>query len=185
MDADMMRHTIFKTRWGYFGLVCRDGFVCRTILPTPRREATQEALLADIGPDEVPFERDLLSDLQGRISAYFAGENVDFSTDPAVDLAHFSPFSQAILAACRQIGFGRRRTYTQLAAAVGRPQAARAVGNVMAQNPIPLIVPCHRVVRTDGGLGGFSALGGTAVKQRMLVLERSLQPTFSFAGIGA
>jgi len=184
MATDIMRHTVFKTPWGYFGLACRDGLVCRTVLPAPSRDAAREALLTEAGPDEVPFERGLLSILQDRINAYFEGEKVDFSTDPAVDLSHFSPFSRAILMACRQIDMGQKQTYTQLAEAAGRPHAARAVGNVMAHNPIPLIVPCHRVVRTDGGLGGFSAIGGTAMKERMLIHERSRERTFSFAGVG-
>ena len=175
MTANTTRHTIFKTRWGYFGLLCHGESVCRTSLPAPNRSAAEEALLAksDIALADALFEKDLLGELQQRIIAYFEGENVDFSTDPGVDLAHHGAFGQAILVACRQIGFGQRQTYTQLARTAGRNRAARAVGNVMARNPIPLIVPCHRVVRTDGGLGGFSAIGGTATKERMLLHERS------------
>ena len=109
-----------------------------------------------------------MASLQRRIVAYFEGEKVDFSTDPAIYLPNLSVFGQAILTACRRIAFGRTQTYAQLAAAAGRHRAARAVGNVMAHNPIPLIVPCHRVVRNDGGLGGFSGIGGTTMKQRML-----------------
>jgi len=175
MNANVMRHTIVKTRWGHFGLVCHGDSVCRTSLPAPNRPAAREALLANsnIPLRDAPFEKDLLGDLQKRIIAYFEGQNVDFSTDPGIDLAHHRAFGQAILAACRQIGFGRTQTYTQLARTAGRSHAARAVGNVMARNPIPLIIPCHRVVRTDGGLGGFSAIGGTATKERMLGHERS------------
>ena len=176
MDPNATRYTLFKTGWGHFGFVCRGMSVCRTSLPVPSRTAARETLLggADIVPSAAPFEKDLLSDLQERIVAYFEGENVDFSTDPQVDLADHPAFGRAILAACRQIPCGQTRTYTQLAASAGNRHAARAVGNTMAQNPIPLIVPCHRVVRTDGGLGGFSALGGTATKERLLAHERSM-----------
>jgi len=174
MDGGAMRHTIFKTRWGYFGLVCQGQAVCRTSLPAASQTAARQSLLtgANLGPADVPFEKDLLAALQRRIVAYFEGENVDFSTDPAVCLPNLSVFGQAILAACRQIAFGRTQTYAQLAASAGRSQAARAVGNVMARNPVPLIVPCHRIIRADGGLGGFSGIGGTAMKQRMLLHER-------------
>jgi len=81
-----------------------------------------------------------------------------------------------VLQACRNISFGQTRTYSDLAKQVGSPNAARAVGGVMAHNPIPLIIPCHRVLRTDGGLGGFSAPGGIAIKQKMLHHEQSARP---------
>jgi len=77
-----------------------------------------------------------------------------------------------VLRACRNIPHGQTATYGALAARVGSPAAARAVGGAMAANPIPLIIPCHRVLRADGGLGGFSTTGGTATKQRLLQHER-------------
>ncbi len=98
---------------------------------------------------------------------------MDFSTDPAVSLNGSQPFAHKVLQACRRIAFGRTTTYSDLARQVGSPRAARAVGSVMAGNPIPLIIPCHRVLRTDGGLGGFSAPGGTAIKQKMLRHEQA------------
>jgi methylated-DNA-[protein]-cysteine S-methyltransferase len=179
MTAATIRYTIFKTRWGHFGLACHGESVCRTSLPAPSRTTARQALLANLSTDstDAPFEKGLCLDLQQRIGAYFEGENVDFSTDPAVDLAPYSPFGQAILTACRQIPFGQTQTYTELAETAGRYGAARAVGSTMARNPVPLIVPCHRVIRTDGGLGGFSAIGGTGTKQRMLLHEQSTAPS--------
>ena len=181
-----MRHTIFKTCWGYFGLLCRDESVCGTVLPVPAKTTAQAALAANARLDlaEAPFEKDLLADLQERVIAYFEGENVDFSTDPAVDLTGQTPFGQAILTACRQIPLGRTQTYTQLALAAGGSQAARAVGSVMARNPMPLIVPCHRVVRTDGGLGGFSAAGGTTTKKNLLAHEHAIATVSSLETVG-
>ena len=179
MNVGTMRHTIFKTRWGYFGLVCQAESVSRTSLPAPSQTTARQSLLAGaaLQPADAPFETDLMADLQRRIVAYFEGEKVDFSTDPAVCLPNLSAFGQVILAACRRIAFGRTQTYAQLAASAGRSQAARAVGNIMARNPVPLIVPCHRIVRTDGGLGGFSGIGGTTMKQRMLHHEGVSDPT--------
>jgi methylated-DNA-[protein]-cysteine S-methyltransferase len=182
MTAAMVRYTIFKTRWGHFGLACHGESVCRTSLPAPNRAAAQEWLLANLSTD-APFEKGLCLDLQRRVAAYFEGENVDFSTDPAVDLAHYSPFGQAILTACRQIRLGQTQTYTELAETAGRYGAARAVGSTMARNAVPLIVPCHRVVRTDGGLGGFSAVGGTITKQRLLLHEESVVRSGCLQGV--
>ncbi|HRS12317.1 MAG TPA: methylated-DNA--[protein]-cysteine S-methyltransferase [Sedimentisphaerales bacterium] len=176
MTTSKTRYTIFRTRWGHFGFACNDKGVCRSVLPSSEVEAVRKALRTSLEPSlpHVVFERDLARELQERITAYFEGENVDFSTDPAVDLTDRGPFERAVLDACRRIPAGQALTYAALAEKVGRPHAARAVGNALAANPIPLIVPCHRVIRTDGGLGGFSAPGGTATKQRLLMHERSL-----------
>ena len=111
--------------------------------------------------------------LQERIAAYFEGENVDFSTDPAVSLDGLNSFDRKVLQTCRTIPSGEITTYGDLAVRVGHPGAARAVGSALARNPIPLIIPCHRVLRTDGSLGGFSAPGGLTTKQRLLRHEQS------------
>jgi len=89
-----------------------------------------------------------------------------------VSLDGAGPFVQEVLHACRKIAFGQTMTYAGLAKQVGSPNAARAVGSALASNPIPLIIPCHRVLRTDGGLGGFSAPGGTDTKRKMLRHEQ-------------
>jgi methylated-DNA-[protein]-cysteine S-methyltransferase len=94
-----------------------------------------------------------------------------------LDLEPYGEFTREVLAACRQIRWGETRTYGELAAICGAPRAARAVGNVMAANRFPLIVPCHRVVAANGRLGGFSAPQGVALKRRLLRLER--QPVFA------
>ncbi len=177
MTPNGIRYTVFETSWGHFGFAYTGDRVCRTFLPIPQAKTVREALLRSLGPvaRDARFEAGLARDFQARIAAYFEGENVDFSTDPAVDLSGRGPFERMILEACRQIPAGETRTYTALAEGVGRHHAARAVGNAMAGNPVPLIVPCHRVVRADGGLGGFSAPGGTATKERMLRHEQLLR----------
>jgi methylated-DNA-[protein]-cysteine S-methyltransferase len=108
--------------------------------------------------------------LVGRLQAYALGGRDDF-LDVEVDLETRTEFQRRILRLCRQIPFGQTRTYAQLAAQAGCPRAARAVGNCMAANPIPLVIPCHRVVASGGGLGGYSALGGLRMKRRLLALE--------------
>jgi methylated-DNA-[protein]-cysteine S-methyltransferase len=115
-------------------------------------------------------DEDLAEDVLDRLRRYADGEQVGFS-DVAIGMQHLSAFQRRVVKACRAIPAGERRTYGQLAAAAGSPGAARAVGQVMATNRVPLIVPCHRVVASGGGLGGFSAPEGLAMKRRLLELE--------------
>jgi methylated-DNA-[protein]-cysteine S-methyltransferase len=104
------------------------------------------------------------------LSEYFAGEPLDFSLD-YLDWSGVPPFHQQVLRRCAEIPRGATMTYGQLAAAVGRPAAARAVGQAMARNRWPLIVPCHRVLGHAGKLTGYSGLGGTVTKQWLLDME--------------
>jgi methylated-DNA-[protein]-cysteine S-methyltransferase len=115
-------------------------------------------------------DEQLAADVLQRLVSYADGEQVDLHDVP-VALDHLSAFQQRVVKRCRAIPAGERRTYGQLAAEAGSPGAARAVGQVMASNRVPLIVPCHRVVAAGGGLGGFSAPQGLAMKRRLLALE--------------
>ncbi len=99
-----------------------------------------------------------LRKIKEEIIAYFKGNKQGFTT--GVDLSKMSGFQQDVLMACKEIPFGEVRTYGELAKAVGKSGAAQAVGGVMARNPIPLVIPCHRVIAADGGLHGYSASGG-------------------------
>lgn len=103
------------------------------------------------------------------LAEYLAGRRAFFSVP--VDLSAAPAFQMDVLGAASRIPFGRARTYAQLARRIGRPLAARAVGTALARNPVPFIVPCHRVLRSDGGLGGF--LFGLGVKARLLAMERA------------
>lgn len=174
----MLQYAIFRTKWGYFGLAGTEQAIFRTFLPAAERQDAEQGLLPSLLPsdDNLRPDKDFQRDLQGRIVAYYEGEPVDFSTDPALSLGGAGLFVHKILHACRMIAFGQTKTYSNLARQVGSPNAARAVGSAMAGNPIPLIIPCHRVLRTDGGLGGFSAPGGIATKQKMLHHEQAIRP---------
>lgn len=113
--------------------------------------------------------------LRRRLRDFARGLPQDFSdTDLALD--SYRGFAQEVLLACRAIPWGETRTYGELAAECGAPGAARAVGNVMASNRFPLVVPCHRVVAANGRLGGFSAPQGIEMKRRLLQLEISPAP---------
>jgi len=170
----MLYYTIFRTRWGYFGLA-GNGAVSRTCLPLSQHKAAEQALREALGPAAARLDKGFLRELQERIAAYFEGEPVDFRREP-IALNPAGPFACKVLQTCCKIPSGETTTYGELAVRIGHPGAARAVGSALAQNPVPLIVPCHRVLRTDGSLGGFSAPGGLATKQNLLDHERSLRP---------
>jgi methylated-DNA-[protein]-cysteine S-methyltransferase len=163
--------TIFKTRRGYFGLCCTEKGIYRTCLPLKTRRKVEEILTK--GLKNAAFQKSLLSPLLERISAYYEGAYVDFSKEKT-DLSGYSQFSQKILLACAKIKYGKTMTYKQLAKVSGCPASARAVGGVMSRNRIPLIIPCHRVIGSDGLLHGFSAPGGIETKKKMLLLEKVL-----------
>jgi prevent-host-death family protein len=91
-----------------------------------------------------------------------------------VDLTRVPPFERAVLQTLRRIPPGQVRTYGEIARALGKPAAARAVGTACARNPLPLLIPCHRVVRSDGGLGGYTLRGGVALKRQLLEAEGAL-----------
>ena len=114
----------------------------------------------------------LLDQARREIAEYLAGERTYFTVP--VDLSKVPAFDRAALDVAAQIPFGEVRSYKWIAEQLGKPDAARAVGGAMAGNPVPLIVPCHRVVKTDGGLGGYSF--GLVRKEALLNLERSTTP---------
>ncbi len=165
----VIKYAVFKTKWGYFGLVGTKSVLCRTQLPGPEPKKIESRLLKNL-PD-AQFDETFFKILQKQIASYFEGSCVNFSPDIPVALDGFGGFSREVLAACRDIEFAQRITYAGLAAKAGRPNASRAVGNALARNPLPLIIPCHRVLRTDGKMGGFSAPGGISLKKRLLALE--------------
>jgi methylated-DNA-[protein]-cysteine S-methyltransferase len=103
----------------------------------------------------------------GELAEYFAGRRDRF--DVAVDLSGLTPFTQSVLEATARVPFGRLDTYRGIATTVGNPAATRAVGNALGRNPVPVIVPCHRIVRSDHSLGGYT--GGLAIKEHLLALE--------------
>ena len=130
------------------------------------------------------FDTGFFRSLQEQIAAYCAGARVNFGPEIPVSLDGFRAFGVSVLTKGRQLQFGQTISYGDLAKKSGRPAASRAVGGALARNPLPLIIPCHRVLRTDGGLGGFSAPGGIAVKKKMLELERQGLSSGKMPGYG-
>lgn len=108
-----------------------------------------------------------LDDAATEIEEYLAGRRTEF--DLPLDLRLAEGFRRQVIEHLREIGYGRRESYATVAAAVGSPKAVRAVGSACARNPLPLVIPCHRVVRTDGSFGQYA--GGMAAKATLLELE--------------
>jgi len=109
-----------------------------------------------------------LADAERQLREYFAGRRTRF--DLPVDLDALPAFDRRVLEAARQIPFGTTVHYGDLARRIDHPRAARAVGNALGRNPVAIVVPCHRVVRSDGSLGGYG-IGGITYKQKLLELE--------------
>lgn len=163
------------TELGWMSFAEEDGVLMGLVFGHASAARAERALARLVGETAPHGDRDrephgLADDLADRLCDYAAGEPVDFS-DVTIDTAHLAPFGRRVVKACRQIPRGQTRCYGQLAAASGSPGAARAVGQVMARNRFPLVVPCHRVLAASGGLGGFSAPQGTRMKERLLAME--------------
>jgi methylated-DNA-[protein]-cysteine S-methyltransferase len=122
------------------------------------------------GPCSPLVESDWNPALRSRLQQFAVGEPVEFD-DVSTEDSFRTGFQRRVVAATRCIRYGNTLTYGELASRAGSPHAARAVGQVMSSNPLPIIIPCHRVIAANGRPGGFSAPAGVRLKQRMLDLE--------------
>ncbi len=163
-------HAIVETPLGWVAVLATQRGVRHLTLPHPTREDALAHLEAEAGAIGVEDAAALAGVLE-RVRAYYAGEPVTFD-DIAVDLEGWPAFYRAVWEHLRRLPRGQTISYGELARAVGRPGAARAVGQAMARNPVPPIVPCHRVVASDGRLGGYG--GGLEMKAHLLRMEGAL-----------
>jgi methylated-DNA-[protein]-cysteine S-methyltransferase len=169
---------LFRTAHGFAALAWSERGVTSFRLPAPTAEETRRALLRRL-PDAIEAEPSAeIAGLIQAIARYFEGERSDFAEVP-IDLGQQDPLFAKIYDLVRRLSWGKTTTYGEIAEALGEgPEVARDVGQAMARNPIPLIVPCHRVLAAGGRIGGFSAPGGSNAKARMLELEGvAPQPT--------
>lgn len=162
-----------KTRLGLCGVGFIGGRVGRLWLPGGNENRLKSAM--DDWAGGCSHGRDGVAGsiyplLADEISRYFEGGRVGFE-DVEVALPGFSGFTRMVLEGIRRVEWGNAVTYKNIASSMGHPGSARAIGMIMSKNPVPLIIPCHRVIRSDGGLGGFSGPGGVVMKKRMLLLE--------------
>ncbi|MBM3119035.1 MAG: methylated-DNA--[protein]-cysteine S-methyltransferase [Chloroflexi bacterium] len=159
---------LFDTCLGWMGLVGSPGGLRNVILP----QKSKETALAQVISCDCDIENhDLASfgDLPDRLRRYLEGAPEDF-TDK-LDLNGATCFQERVLRVTRAIPYGETRSYRWVASKLGLPRAARAVGQALAKNPLPIVVPCHRVIASNGSLGGFS--GGLEIKEYLLRLERA------------
>ncbi len=163
-----MKFGIVKTSRGAFGFVARGNALVAAFLP--ELEGSLRRKVKAQYPDAVE-DAGCLPSLRRQVADYYAGTPTRFTTP--VDLEGVPPFRAAVLRLCHEVAYGETVSYADLAAALGKPKAARAVGGAMATNPIPLVIPCHRVLRSDGSLGGFSSPCGVEEKRRMLEMEKA------------
>ncbi len=162
--------SVFDTRIGACAIAWCERTITGIQLPESSPRKTIVKLLSRVGDVPKASPPQWVKKVIRQIQQHLRGKLFDFS-QVAVALDTLPPFTRRVYQAARRISSGKIATYGQLAASSGSPGAARAVGNALAHNPFPLIVPCHRVLAANGQLGGFSAFGGLKTKALLLNIE--------------
>ena len=160
-------YSVFETSWGWCGAVAGEKGLIRIVLPLPEKEEIIARIYLLSGGRLI--KRGKIEEAEERIKKYFLGENPDLNVP--LDFSCSTFFRKQVWEYVRSIPYGKVETYSKIGERIGNPKACRAVGGALSSNPFPILVPCHRVVGTDRGLGGFSAPEGIKLKIRMLKLE--------------
>jgi O-6-methylguanine DNA methyltransferase len=158
-------YCIIKTQAGWMGLSGSEQGLSRMTLPLKSKDEARQALGKEI--DQAEWRPQAFSSTVEQIQAYFNGELTEFNIK--LDLSKASAFNIQVWKATQSIPYGQKQSYRWVAQQIDKPQATRAVGNALGKNPIPIIIPCHRVVGSDGSLRGFR--GGLEMKRYLLDLE--------------
>jgi methylated-DNA-[protein]-cysteine S-methyltransferase len=158
-----VRYDIVESPVGELFVAATERGLCRI---SYHPDGMEDVLARTFGPRVL---RSPLDDVRRELDEYFDGSRREF--DPPLDV-RVAPFHADVLAELARVPYGRTDTYGSLAAKVGRPRAARAVGTVMNRNPIPIVLPCHRILGANGSLTGYA--GGLDVKLRLLQLEGAM-----------
>jgi methylated-DNA-[protein]-cysteine S-methyltransferase len=168
--ASRLAAVVFQTPWGWMGVSETTKGINAVVLPKSSRQAVLSELKA--GSTELlngPASP-RLREARAQLTGYLAGRRRSF--DLSLDLSRGTSFQQKVWRTLRSISYGRLRSYQWVAVRVGGRQYARAVGNAVGANPMPIVIPCHRIVAQDASLGGFS--GGLPTKRKLLTLEGTL-----------
>jgi methylated-DNA-[protein]-cysteine S-methyltransferase len=187
MSKAVQRYHVFETAMGFCAIAWSDAGVTRFQLPVKRADAADRLMRRRAYGAEPGAPPEDIAVIVAAATRYFEGEETDFS-HVRLDLGGQDEFFIEIYGALRRVGWGRTTSYGALAKELGAGrEAARDVGQAMARNPAPLIIPCHRVLAAGGKIGGFSAPGGSTTKIRMLELEgvrvgapQAAQQSFNF-----
>ncbi|MCX5993169.1 MAG: methylated-DNA--[protein]-cysteine S-methyltransferase [Chloroflexi bacterium] len=161
-----MLYTLVSTASGWVGIACSDNGVRRLNLPVQDEQAA--LALLGIGNATDLHKGDGIGSLRRQVTEYFSGKRAVF--DCKMDLSGSTPFQRKVWRATMDIPYCQVRSYKWVAEKIGKPSACRAVGHALAANPLPLIIPCHRVIRSDGGPGGFGGRS-TNVKTKLMLLS--------------
>lgn len=167
-QPSIVYRSLFKTTIGWCGLVNSERGIVRLLIGYPRREQLLKGIAHQFG--STARCASTKENMVDQIKSYCSGEKVIFDQWD-LDWSFETPFQKRVYQAAMNIPYGTTETYGGLARKCDCPSGSRAVGNALASNPFPLVVPCHRVVRKTGELGGFSGWGGMALKERLLKLE--------------
>jgi methylated-DNA-[protein]-cysteine S-methyltransferase len=167
--AEALTFAVCETSLGWAGVIGSSNGLKKVILPLKSKEAVL-GQIASYGCDAENHDIAFFVELTDRIRRYFDGEPVDFADK--LDLSGTTCFQQNVWLTVRNIPRGETRSYGWVANQLGLPKAARAVGQALGRNPVPIVIPCHRVIGSDGKLGGFG--GGVEIKKFLLQLEQSV-----------
>jgi methylated-DNA-[protein]-cysteine S-methyltransferase len=174
MEPEPQRYCLFETAFGTCGVAWSARGLARLQLPEADAAATERRLARSGAIKTAPAPA--IAVAIAALQSYFAGDRIAFDDLP-IDLpADVAPARHGIYKAVRALGWGETASYGEVAKRAGIPGGARVVGQAMARNPLPIVIPCHRVLAADGRLGGFSAYGGTIQKERLLIIERVRLP---------
>jgi methylated-DNA-[protein]-cysteine S-methyltransferase len=166
----MRRAIIFKSRWGWMGVSETTKGIDTVVLPKASRQAVLSELQAASAALLDAEVSSRLREARTQLTDYLAGTRHSF--DLSLDLSRGTSFQQKVWRTLLCVSYGRLRSYQWVAVRVGGSQYARAVGNAVGANPMPIVIPCHRIVAQDASLGGFS--GGLPTKRKLLTLEGTL-----------
>ncbi len=173
-----MKYCLIDTEIGTFGLGWTEKGIARAALPDSKAGAVAQRM-AKFGSQSAAPEEEI-AELVADIQAYGRGERIEFDEVP-LDLDGQSEFHRRVYEAILTLGWGETTTYGDIARRLGDVALSRAVGAALGANPVPLIVPCHRVLGSHGKSGGFSAPGGAGSKMKMLALEKAASPEGQFS----
>jgi len=167
-EGNMLAFVLFDTCLGWMGLVSSSNGLRNVILPQKYKEAVlcQVVNYGCVVGEQTPA---LFGGLPQRLRRYLEGEPVDFPDK--LDLVEATRFQQNVWRIVRTIPYGETRSYGWVANKLDLPKAARGVGQALARNPLPIVIPCHRVISSNGSLGGFG--GGVEIKELLLRLEQA------------
>lgn len=165
---DLIEYNIKESSLGYILLVARNGRLFRLDIMAGEPHLIKKELAAAY-PGSVESEKPF-REIREDLDRYFKGEKVEFRAE--IDISGLRPFTQKVLKELMNIPYGELRSYGWIGKRLGYPSASRAVGQAVGRNPIPIIIPCHRVIRQDGNIGGFSS--GIHIKKMLLSIEGSL-----------